>query len=158
MLRAASLGIVLFLTWILLSGFFEPLLLAFGVLSCAIVVFIAHRMDVIDHEGHPIHLGPKSPAYWLWLGWQIVLANLDVARRILTPALPIAPTVIKVKASQNSELGQVIYANSITLTPGTVSLMVEEDGIIVHALSLEAAAELAAGDMDRRVTGMEGMS
>jgi multicomponent Na+:H+ antiporter subunit E len=87
-----------------------------------------------------------------------VLANLDVARRILTPALPIAPTVIKVKASQKSELGQVIYANSITLTPGTVSLMVEEDGIIVHALSLEAAAELAAGDMDRRVTGMEGMS
>lgn len=158
MLRAASLGIVLYLAWLLLSGFFEPLLLALGLVSCLLVVAIALRMEVIDHEGHPIHLGPKSPGYWLWLGWQIVLANLDVARRVLDPALPISPTVIKLKTSQKSELGQVIYANSITLTPGTVALLIRGDEITVHALSREAAEDLAAGDMDRRVSAMEGLS
>ncbi len=156
--HAVSLTVVLYLVWLLLSGKFEPLLLGFGLVSCLGVVAIAHRMDVIDREGHPIHLGWKAPGYWLWLAVQIVKANLDVARRILDPKLPISPTVITVKTSQKSELGQVIYANSITLTPGTVSMLVQRDEITVHALNHEAAAQLEAGEMDRRVTGMEGLS
>ncbi len=157
MLHALSLAVVLYLVWLLLSGFFEPLLLGFGLVSCLGVVFIARRMDVIDREGHPIHLGWRAVPYWLWLGVEIVKANLDVARRIVDPRLPISPVVIKVKTSQRSELGKVIYANSITLTPGTVSMLVDDDGITVHAIAREAAEELAAGEMDRRVAGMEGL-
>ena len=156
LLRAISLALSLFVVWLLLSGHLEPLLLGLGAASCIAVVLIARRMDVIDREGHPIHLGWKAPFYWLWLAWEVIKANLDVARRIVAPSLPISPTVIRVKTSQKTELGRVIYANSITLTPGTISLAVRRDEIEVHALSREAAAALAEGTMDRRVTQMEG--
>ena len=156
LLHSISLGLVLFGVWLLLSGFFDsPLLLGLGVLSCAIVVGIANRMDVIDHEGVPIHLGWRILTYWVWLTVEIVKASLDVARRILDPKLPIHPVLVRVKASQASELGQVIYANSITLTPGTVSMQVEGGEILVHAIAREMAEDLEGGEMDRRVTAVE---
>jgi len=155
LLHAISLGILLALIWLGLSGFFEPLLLSFGLISCVGVVLIAHRMDVIDHEGHPIHLGWRILAYWVWLIWEIVKSNIDVARRILNPALPIAPCLIRVKATQGSELGHVIFANSITLTPGTVSIVVEDRTVLVHAIARELADDLQTGEMDRRVTAVE---
>lgn len=158
MLHAISLVLVLFGTWLLLSGFFEPLLLGLGIVSCLVVGFIAHRMDMVDHEGHPIHLGWRALTYWIWLAMEIVKANLDVARRIVDPKLPIHPVLIQVKTSQRSELGQVIYANSITLTPGTVSIRVAENTILVHAVAEEMAKDLESGEMDRRVTAMEGAS
>ena len=154
LLHSISLGLVLFGVWLLLSGLFEPLLLGLGVLSCVIVVLIAHRMDVIDREGLPIHLGWRIVAYWVWLAVEIVKANLDVARRVLDPKLPIHPVLVRVKASQASELGQVIYANSITLTPGTVSMQVEGGEILVHAIARETAEDLERGEMDRRVTAV----
>jgi multicomponent Na+:H+ antiporter subunit E len=149
------LGLVLFGVWLLLSGFFEPLPLGLGVVSCLAVVLIAYRMDVIDHEGQPIHLGWRIVTYWLWLALEIVKANLDVARRIIDPKLPIQPVLIRVKTSQASELGHVIYANSITLTPGTVSVRVETGEILVHALAAEPAEGLQSGEMDRRVSAVE---
>ena len=155
LLHAISLGILLALIWLTLSGFFEPLLLILGVISCVAVVLIAHRMDVIDHEGHPIHLGWRIFAYWIWLSWEIVKSNIEVARHILDPALPISPCLIRVKASQKSELGHVIYANSITLTPGTVSMLVQDRTILVHAIAEEMAEDLNSGEMDRRVTAVE---
>ncbi|NIQ97675.1 MAG: Na+/H+ antiporter subunit E, partial [Desulfuromonadales bacterium] len=103
-----------------LSGYFTPLLLGFGVVSCALVVAIALRMDVLDHEGHPIHLSTRFVGYWVWLIVEIVKANIDVAKRIWSPSLPISPAMFLLNAGQTGELGQVIYANSITLTPGTV--------------------------------------
>ncbi len=157
MLRAISLCVLLFALWLLLSGHFEPLLLALGAVSCVGVVAIAWRMDVIDREGHPVDLSWRIFLYWPWLLWQIVKANVEVARLILHPALPIAPLMRKVPTSQGSELGQVIYANSITLTPGTVSVDVEPSAIHVHCLTPGLAADLDSGDMDRRVTGVEGL-
>ena len=157
MLHAISLGLVLFGTWLLLSGYFEPTLLAFGIASCVLIVAIGHRMDVVDHEGHPIHLGWKAVLYWLWLLVEIVKANLDVARRIIDPKLPIHPVLVTVKTSQATELGQVIYANSITLTPGTISIRIVDDTILVHAVAKELADDLGAGEMDRRVTAIEGV-
>ena len=153
-MHSISLGLVLFGVWLLLSGFFEPLLLGLGVLSCVIVVLIANRMDVIDHEGQPVQLGWRILTYWVWLAVEIVKANLDVARRILDPKLPIHPVLIRLKASQASELGQVIYANSITLTPGTVTMVVEDGEILVHAVAREMAEDLESGEMDRRVTAV----
>ncbi|MDH3910679.1 MAG: Na+/H+ antiporter subunit E [Rhodospirillales bacterium] len=156
MVRAVSLSVVLYVLWLLLSGHYEPLLLVLGAVSCVFVAWIAYRMDVADREGHPIHLTWRSLVYWPWLFWEIVKANLEVARLILAPRLAISPTVIKVKASQPDELGHVIYANSITLTPGTVSIDVRDATIEVHAITREMAEGLQTGEMDRRVTRMEG--
>ncbi len=158
MLHAMSLGIALFALWVILSGHLDPFLLTLGLLSSAVIVFIAMRMDVIDHESHPIHLTFRIPAYWLWLAWEIVKANIEVAKIVLNPALPISPTVAKLRTSQHSELGQVIYANSITLTPGTVSLNLEDGYIEIHALTRSMADSLETGEMDRRVTRMEGLA
>lgn len=142
--------------WLVLSGHFELILLTLGGLSVIAVVVIAHRMDVVDREGHPMHLSWRGMTYWPWLGREIVKANIDVARIIMTPSLPISPVMIRVDATQKSELGHVIFANSITLTPGTVAVDLDAKSIGVHALSAAAAQELAAGEMDRRVTAMEG--
>lgn len=141
--------------WLLLSGYFLPLILAFGVLSVAFTVYIAHRMDLVDHEGAPIHLTWRVLTYLPWLAWEITKANWDVARRVISPSLPVTPTLFTTPASQSSDLGQVIYANSITLTPGTVSMDLEHRQILVHALSREGAADIQGGAMDRRVREIE---
>ena len=158
MLHALSLWLICFGLWLLLSGFFDnSLLLSFGALSCALVVFVAWRVETIDPEEQPLRprFGPQLLWYWPWLLWQVVLANVDVVKRILDPKLPIAPMLITLKPSQRSDLGRVIYANSITLTPGTVTASLSGDSLEVHALTREGADKLLAGDMDRRVAGLE---
>jgi multicomponent Na+:H+ antiporter subunit E len=112
-------------------------------------------MDVIDHEGHPIHLTLRAFLYWPWLTKEIVLSNIQVARAIVSPDMPIRLSVIKVRATQKTELGQVVYANSITLTPGTVTIGIDKDILSVHALTRGIADDLTSGEMDRRVTNME---
>jgi multicomponent Na+:H+ antiporter subunit E len=156
MAHVISLALVCYGLWLLLSGHYVPLLLSLGALSVAIVVWVALRMDVIDREGHPIHLTGNALRYWPWLLWEIVKANIDVTRRILAPRMPISPSVVRLRSSQKTDVGRVIYANSITLTPGTVSIDIDGDAITVHALTREAAAALRGGDMDRRVTEFEG--
>ncbi len=151
-----SLGVVLVGLWLLLSGHFTPLLMCLGLASIVLVVWIAWRMDVIDHESHPHHLPLlKLGAYWFWLLKAIIISSIDVCRAIVTPSMPITPTRVNVKASQESDLGKVIYANSITLTPGTISMSVDGDTIDVHALTIAAATDLKAGEMDRRITVVE---
>jgi len=156
MVHAIRLGVLLYGLWLLLSGYYLALLISLGLVSTALVTAIALRMDIVDHETYPVPIRLASVSYWGWLGWEIVKANIEVTRRILNPALPINPHVIRVKASQHSKLGLVTYANSITLTPGTVSIDVDGDTIEVHALSREAARDLESGEMDRRITAMEG--
>ncbi len=153
--RAAGVGTVLFATWLLWSGHLELLLLGLGVLSCVVVVVLSLRMGVLDDEGPGVVAGWRLALYTPWLLWQIVLANIDVARRILHPKLPIAPRMIRVRAKQKSALGRTIFANSITLTPGTVSVDLDGDDIVVHALTAEAAQELKEGAMNRRVAGLD---
>ncbi len=154
--RTLSLFVLLFLIWLLLSGIYTGLLLGLGVLSCLLVVAVCHRMNIVDPEGHPSHLIPGLLRYMPWLFWAITKANIDVARRIVHPRLPLAPCVIQVAASQKTHLGQVIYANSITLTPGTVAVETDEGTIDVHALTREAAEDVRSGAMDGRVTDLEG--
>ena len=132
-------------------------MLLLGGLSTLLVVFLALRADLIDRETHPVLLKPSILLYWLWLAREIIKSNLDVARRILTPGLPISPNVFKVRTTQQSDLGRVTYANSITLVPGTVAMDVDEDVITVHALTQEAAADLKRGEMNRRVCDVEGI-
>lgn len=156
MTHLLSLGLVLYALWVLLSGHFDPLLLGFGVASTALCLWIARRMDVTDREGIPVHLGLRAPLYWVWLAVQIGKSNVDVARRILARDLPISPTTLRLRSVQRTTLGRVIYANSITLTPGTVSMSVDGDTILVHSLTEANAQALRDGEMDRRVAAFEG--
>lgn len=143
--------------WLVMSGHGELWLLALGAASAALVAWIARRLDSVDHEGHPLHLTWRGLGYWPWLAVEIVKANLDVARTILAGPGAVTPAVFTVKASQSDDLGRTIYANSITLTPGTVTMGVENDGTLtIHALNASAREGLETGDMDRRVCALMG--
>ena len=112
-------------------------------------------MGVIDAEGQPLGLIPGLLRYAPWLTKEIVRACIDVAWRITRPSLPIQPTIIRVPANQKTVPGRVSFANSITLTPGTISLDVLEKEIEVHALTAESAADLESGEMGKRVEHLE---
>ncbi len=155
--RTISLFAVLYGTWLLLSGIWEPFLMISGAAASMLAEFIAHRMDVVDGEGHPIDLTWRALIYYPWLFWQIALSNLQVLRIVLHPRLPISPAVGWVPAGQASSVGLVTFANSITLTPGTVALTVLDDRIHVHALTKGGLDDLMAGEMNRRVCQMEGV-
>ena len=155
-IHSISLGAVLFAVWLVLSGHYTFFIISLGILSSALVVSIMQRMDLIDHEGHPIHLTWRAFTYIPWLMIEIIKANIDVLKLILSPSLPATPTLFRVKASQTTDLGKVIYANSITLTPGTISVDIANGEILVHALTRAGAEDLMNGEMDRRVTRMVG--
>ncbi|MBI1371874.1 MAG: cation transporter [Phycisphaera sp.] len=156
MKRALVLGVTLLSVWLLWSGHYVPLIISFGVLSCAFIVLLVRHMGILDEELMPMHLAVRPLRYAPWLFWQIILANIDVAKRILNPKLPISPTIKEVYASQVTELGEVIYANSITLTPGTISIRIQNSKILVHAIAKEGIEDLKGGEMDRRCCWVEG--
>lgn len=148
-----SFAVPLFLYWIFLSGHFEPLLLGLGVASVALTIFLSHRMNVIDNESYPLHLSSRFPGFFVYIFKEIVKANIDVVKRILSwRKTPISPQMIEIPQSQTTDLGAVIYANSITLTPGTVTIKLSKDNLTVHALSKEAASELAKGSMSEEIS------
>lgn len=155
MKRAPVLFVALYAVWLLLSGHYDATLMTYGALSCAAVVALVAHLGILDGEAMPVHLGLRPLFYVPWLMKEIVLSNLSVARVILDPKLPIHPRMIRVTAGQKTEVGQVIYANSITLTPGTVTLDVRDGQFLVHALTTESAAGLESGEMDRRVSHLE---
>lgn len=157
--HAISLGLSLSVLWLLLSGHYTLLLISYGLLSVVLVVLLALRMDVIDREGQPLHLDLKALfTYWVWLLKEIFVSNIYVCRLIINPAMPISPTVIALRSSQSTDLARVIFANSITLTPGTVAIDIDGDITEVHALTEELARSLLAGSMDSRVTALESSS
>ena len=156
--RVITTFVMLSGTWLLWSGHLESMLLISGFASVLLVMFISHRMDASVNHPRVYRLGLRPLIYAPWLLWQIVKSNLSLARIILQPKLRVAPHLIQVHASQKTDLGQVIYCNSITLTPGTVTLDVRDNTILVHALTKEAAVDLKSGEMDRRVASMEGSS
>lgn len=155
MVRNLTLFTLLAGLWLALSGHYDPLLVSLGLLSAAAVTLISRRMGIVDAEGQPLTLLPGLLRYAPWLGKEIVSACIDVAWRIVLPRLPIEPSIIRVPADQQTALGRVSYANSITLTPGTISLEVLEGEIEVHALSAESAAGLKTGQMGKRLERLE---
>ena len=157
MMHKMKLALVLACAWVLLSGILSPLLLGFGLASSLAVAWLAARADRRDREPVPFALRlVRLARYLLWLAWEIVKANVDVSRRILSPGLPIAPAARWLPAGQRSELGRVVYADSITLTPGTLSIDLRDGWVEVHALNEESLDALAGGlDMDGRVSRLE---
>jgi len=130
-------------------------MLSLGAVSIVLVLYVAHRMDVVDHESQPIHLSLKLPAYYVWLVKEIILANILVVKHVWLGKKSISPVFATITARQKTEIGKVIYANSITLTPGTVTVNMEGDQFMVHALMQESIKDLESGEMDRRVSQLE---
>ena len=149
----------LFAYWLLLSGHYQPFLIIAGFCCSVAVVAFSLFKGITDEEGFPIEKLPRALVYWPWLGWQIVLSALNVTKLIVNPKLPISPTMVKVKAEQDSAVGLTTYANSITLTPGTISVEVSERGktIWVHAITKDNAEGFADDEMNHRVAWMDGV-
>ena len=150
MIYAFGLAAALAAIWIGLSGLFKPLLLGLGVASIIVVVLLAARLKLLDRTAVPYFRLPSFLAYWVWLIWEIAKANVQVIRACLKPELDIAPALVKVKTRCRSDMSKALFANSITLTPGTVSVELEGDKILVHALYEDSAGPDAFEEMDRR--------
>ncbi|MEX0853405.1 MAG: Na+/H+ antiporter subunit E [Bauldia sp.] len=157
-MRVLSLALVLFVFWLLLSGHFTPFLVISGAVAAILTAALGLRLGYSDEEGHPIELLPRGLLYWPWLVKEAALSALSVARVILDPRLPISPRLVRVNTTQRGAVGYVTYANSITLTPGTITVEADRPTgtLVVHALTEAAAQGLRSGEMDRRVTAMEG--
>lgn len=155
-MRIVSLAVFLFVFWLALSGHYSPALIAAGIGSTALCVYAAMRARVVDAEGHPVTLWRGTITYYPWLVREIVKSAWTVTKIILDPRLPISPTMTVVRTSQKTPAGVATYANSITLTPGTITVGVSGNDLIVHALVRDGADDLEAGGMDRRVTQFEG--
>ena len=155
-MRSLSLAASLFAFWLALSGHYTAMLITLGVISVVVCMLVAWRVRTVDKEGHPIELLRGAVTYYPWLAMEIVKSAWAVTRIILNPQLPISPCMTVVRASQTTEAGLATYANSITLTPGTVTAGVEGNELTVHALIRENANDLEAGAMDRRVKAFEG--
>ena len=149
-----ALLIPLVAAWLLWSGIYKPLLLGLGLFSCVLTIYIKHRMEYFQTEVFAIQFGRRLIGYWLWLAKEVVKSSLDVARIIVSPSLPISPQVLTIKASSETPVDLVTLANSITLTPGTLSLDVHKGEIIVHALTKAGADELRKNEMDRRIQAL----
>lgn len=140
--------------WLLWSGLFKPLLLGLGVLSCLLTYMIVSRMGYFDTEIFKWKYGIRLLGYWLWLAREVFNSSIDVSRAILHPKLPISPRVIDINSTSSNPLNQVILGNSITLTPGSLTLDLHKGVVRVHTLTEGSAKDLLEGEMDRRVANL----
>jgi len=155
MKHTISLFLTLAAFWLLNSGHYSVLVLSLGFASIALILIISHKMDVVDNESQPIYLSRKILSYYLWLIKEIIKSNITVVKHIWLGEKTLSPTLKKIKISQQTDMGKVIYANSITLTPGTVAIDLVDNEITVHALLSKDIESLEIGEMDRRVTLLE---
>ena len=155
LLGTVALAASLFVFWLLLSGIYTPFLVLAGLGASIAVALLARRMEITDREGHPIHLALAALAYWPWLLKEIAKSGLQVSRIILDPRLPISPTLVRFKPSQKTTVALATHANSITLTPGTITVEADSEEFLVHALTREGAVSVAGSEMDRRVSRLD---
>ena len=150
-----ALAFVLAAIWLLNSGHYTPLLLMLMLCSTLFVVLLARRMDLIDRESVPLRVIGRMLPFSLWLGRQLVLANIDVVKRIWAGPGSVDPVLARIPIDQKTDVGRVLLANAITLTPGTITVAVDEDYVTVHALTREGWEALRDGDIDQRVRRLE---
>ncbi|WP_043319241.1 Na+/H+ antiporter subunit E [Microbulbifer sp. HZ11] len=149
---------VLAFIWLSNSGQYTALILAFGLASTVFVILIARRMKVVDGESLPLQLWATLPGYYLWLLRKIIVSNLEVAAcvwgGIVSRRTTISPCSERIPVDLSSDLGRVLYANSITLTPGTVAVDIDNNSVLVHALRRSGLDDLKRGEMERRVAAL----
>ncbi|MBN9020642.1 MAG: Na+/H+ antiporter subunit E, partial [Rhizobiales bacterium] len=145
-MRVASLAIALYAFWLLLSGHYSPFLLGAGAVAAVAIAFAGRSFGYADKEGHPVELILAGLRYWPWLLVEIAKSSLEVSRVIVSPSLPISPRSARVKAGPDSAVGMATYANSITLTPGTITIDADRHHhwVKVHALTSDGIAALEA--------------
>ncbi len=155
-IHVAGMLITLAALWLLLSGHYTVLVTSLGMLSVILTGWLSARMGLLEYEQPDVFRQTvRSVPYGFWLLKEIILSNIDVIKRILNPELPISPQVVLLPSTQTDELARVAYANSITLTPGTISIDVEGKFIEIHALSESGVEGLMSGEMDKRITAVE---
>lgn len=145
---------VLLISWILWSGIYKPLLLWLGLFSSLLAMWLAHRMGFYRLK-IPLRSLLRLPAFWWWLLREVIKSSLDVARIVLSPSLPISPTMVELRTTEPTEVGKVILGNSITLSPGTVTIDLHEDRLLVHCLTRESAQTLQEQEVQRRTARLE---
>ena len=154
---------VLFAFWLILSGKFEAKYLIFGVVSAALVTFITQ--DLLQPEEKPRKKSRSAPpfktawrffSYFAWLVYEILQANIQVTYLVLHPKLPIDPGLLRFRTRLQSKVGHIVLANSITLTPGTITVDLTEGTYLVHALVPGAAGSLLEAKMQSRLEAIFG--
>jgi len=147
--------IILFGFWILLSGMFDLFHLSLGIISCALVSLISGDLFFSQKSVKKSHLIQifRFIRYLPWLLYQIILANLHVAFLVLHPKMfsRIDPHIIRFKTKLKSDLSLTTFANSITLTPGTITVLIHEGHFYVHSIDQKVADDLLTGEMEERV-------
>ncbi|MEX1082113.1 MAG: Na+/H+ antiporter subunit E [Halofilum sp. (in: g-proteobacteria)] len=147
----------LFVLWLLLSGHYTGLVTTFGVLSSLGVCLLANRLGVLEPDGRSFAFMGRLLLYIPWLVKEMIKSNIVVAKVVWHPSMPIRPQIARGRATQRTDLGLAAYANSITLTPGTLTIAADEPGVVIaHGLTDETADGVRDGEMDRRVTALEG--
>ena len=152
--RILILAVLLIAAWVLWSGYLKPLLLGLGALSCVLTIWVVRRMGYFDDDTFAFHYDWRLPGFWAWLGREVVLSSIEVARAVLRRNVDIEPKVVDIDGSDLGPVDLALLGNSITLTPGTLTLDVYEGRLLVHALTPEGAAALQQGEMQRRVAAL----
>ena len=150
-MQLVALLLTLLVSWVLWSGIYKPLLLWLGLFSCLLSTWLAQRMGFFDHA-IPLRALLRLPAYWWWLLREVIKSSLEVARLVLSPSLPISPTIVELTTTEASDVGKVILGNSITLSPGTVTIDMHEDRLLVHCLTRDSALVLLDQEAQRRTS------
>lgn len=150
MIYIPGLVIALAAFWFALSGETAPLFLMLGVVSVGLVLWLVVRLKLIDRDASPYHRAPNLLLYGGWLLVEIVKSNIAVVRRIVGPVNAIDPVMVNVMTTARTDLGRAMFANSITLTPGTVTVDVDGRKLTVHALVRETSAVASFAPMDRK--------
>lgn len=146
----AGLLLAIIVFWYTMSGLNKPLILGLGAASILVTMILTVRLDIVNRESSPYGRIIHFAFYWVWLFIEILKANWRVIQACLRANLDINPALVKVKTTCMSDLAKTTFANSITLTPGTVTLSVDGDKLLVHALYEEDAEPGAFDEMDRR--------
>ena len=145
--------LILFLHWIIWSGMLDAFHLSLGVISCIIVTFMSHDF-LFKRKRFTATLFAEGFRFFLYIPWliyQIMLSNIHVAKLVLNPEMPINPKMIRYKSKLKKELSLATFANSITLTPGTITADIVDGEYYVHCLDQKVADDLMSGDMEKKV-------
>ena len=156
-MRPIITALFLFVLWLLMSGIYDkPLVLGFGVASAIIAVWVALRMDAVDGQHIEFHINVvRFIRYLVWLMIEIAKSNWAVTKLILAPRIKLRQHIFEVPYSQKSPLAQAVFANSITLTPGTITVEVEPGHFLVHAVNFNESDHEALAEMDRQCSAFE---
>ncbi len=152
--RILILALLLIAAWVLWSGYLKPLLLGLGALSCVLTIWVVRRMGYFDDETFAFHYDWRLLGFWAWLGREVVLSSIEVARVVLRRNVDVEPKIVDIDGTGLGPVDLALLGNSITLTPGTLTLDVYEGRLLVHALTPEGAAALRRGEMQQRVAAL----